>query len=221
MTRPGRRPAATERPATRGAVGARAARGNKGDGVDRRAVLDVASRLLANEGPSALTMRRLADEVGASTMVLYSRFEGREGLMNELLIEGFSRFADALGAVMHPDPWEHLRQLGRAYRRFATENPTYYRLMWGSPQTSAPLPRDCAPLPLQAHGQRAFGALLVAITRILADLDRPARDAEPLAMSVWSTVHGFVSLELAGVVGPSADEAYEVALDFVLAALRR
>lgn len=181
-------------------------------------MLDAASRLLVEEGPAALTMRRLAAEVGASTMVLYSRFEGRDGLMNELLLEGFSRFADALGAASHPDPWEHLSELGRAYRRFALANPHYYRLMWGA-QGVAP---GCdQPTPLRSQGQRAFGALLVAITRVLASLDRPARDAEPLALSVWSTVHGFTSLEMAGALGPGADEAYEQTLLFIRAALRR
>lgn len=188
--------------------------------VDRRAVLDAASRLLADEGPGALTMRRLAAEVGASTMVLYSRFEGREGLVTQLQIEGFSRFADALGAVAHPDPWQHLSELGRAYRRFARANPGYYRLMWGA-QPGPPDEGCAAPTPLQISGQRAFGALLAAITRVLAALDRPAREAEPLARSVWSTVHGFVSLEMAGALGPGADadEAYEQTLRFVNAAL--
>ncbi len=187
--------------------------------IDRRAVLDAASRLLATEGPSALTMRRLASEVGASTMVLYSRFESREQLMIALLVEGFSRFADALGAVARPDPWDNLRQLGRAYRQFARDNPDYFRLMWGSAEVRPP--QSDSDAPMMPHGQRAFGALLVAITRVLAVRDRPAREAEPVAMSVWSTVHGFVSLELAGVIDPAgADEAYERALDFVVAGLR-
>ncbi|RYE89911.1 MAG: TetR/AcrR family transcriptional regulator [Myxococcales bacterium] len=190
-------------------------------GIDRRAVLDAASRVLVAEGPSALTMRRLASEVGASTMVLYSRFAGREQLMGELLAEGFTRFADALGAVAVPDPWLNLRQLGRAYRAFALGNPTYFRLMWaGDAGLTSPAHVDAAS-PMHHHGQRAFGALLAAMTRVLAVLDRPAREAEPLALSVWSTVHGFVSLELSGVVGPDGDEAYERALDFIEAALRR
>lgn len=189
-------------------------------GVDRRAVLDAASRLLVSEGPGALTMRRLASEVGASTMVLYSRFASREQLMGELLAEGFSRFADALGAVSLPDPWANLRQLGHAYRGFALANPTYFRLMWTSEGRVVPPGAAGCDNPMHQHGQRAFGALLVAITRVLARLDRPARDAEPLAQSVWSVVHGFVSLELAGAVSPDPDAAYERALDFVEVAVK-
>lgn len=186
----------------------------RGDGVDRRQVLDVASRLLADEGPSALTMRRLASEVGASTMVLYSRFTGRDELMGQLLTEGFARFGDALGEVSHPDAFEQLRELGRAYRRFALENTSYFRLMWG--------PLACPPgHPPMPQGRRAYQALVLSVTRVLAALDRPAREAEPLALSVWSAVHGFVSLELSGALGPGAASSYELTLDFVIAALRR
>jgi AcrR family transcriptional regulator len=186
--------------------------------IDRRAVLDAASRLLVDEGPAALTMRRLAAEVGASTMVLYSRFEGREALIALLLEEGFARFADALGAVDHPDPWENLRLLGHAYRRFALDHPRYFRLMWGGAHGAR---KEASPPPLDGHGRRAFGSLLIAVTRILAALDRSAREAEPLALSIWSTVHGFVCLELAGACGPveHTTAAYEGTLAFLLAAL--
>jgi AcrR family transcriptional regulator len=184
--------------------------------VDRRRILDVASRLLTEEGAAGLTMRALAAAAGTSTMVLYSRFGGREALMDALLAEGFSRFADALGAVSRPDPREHLLELGRAYRRFALENPTYFRLMWGG---AAPAPATGS---TQAHGQRAFAALLHAVTRVLAQDDRPARDAEPLAHCLWSAVHGFVALELAGAApaGPLADSLFERTLRFSLDGLR-
>ena len=41
-----------------------------GRAAQRRLLLDAASRLLESEGPQALTMRRLAGEVGCSTSVL-------------------------------------------------------------------------------------------------------------------------------------------------------
>jgi hypothetical protein len=52
----------------------------------------------------------------------------------------------------------------------------------------------------------AWQALLSGVTRVLAALDRPARDAEPIATAIWSASHGFCSLELAGF--PAGDDAY-------------
>jgi AcrR family transcriptional regulator len=164
--------------------------------LQRRDVLDVASRILSEEGIAALTMRRIAQEVGASTMVLYTQFGEKDRLVDALLVESFVRFAAALRAVPTPpdDSWGHLAGLGRAYRRFALDNPTYYRLMW------SPLgQRDCdSPerAEAQRHGKLAYAILVEATTRVMATMDRPARDIEPAAIQVWSTIHGFVLLEM-------------------------
>lgn len=187
------------------------------EGPSARAILEAAETLLVEEGPAGLTMRRLAQATGASTMVLYTRFGSRDAVIDALLAEGFSRFADELGRVSEPSPREHLRELGLAYRRFALANPTHYRLMFGggAPQAEWKQLGESAAAP---HGQRAFGSLLLAVTRVLAEQDRSAREAEPVAMCVWSTVHGFVSLELCGglPVGVSPEQLYSRALEFVL-----
>lgn len=189
-------------------------------GASARTILDAASAIVVQDGASALTMRRLATALGTSTMVLYSRFGSREAVMAAVLAEGFSKFADTLAAVSLADPVAHLRELGRAYRRFARENPTSYRLMWSGAAT----PADCDPsvaTPASTHGLRAFGTLVLGVTRVLARADRPAKDAEPLALCVWSVVHGFVSLELSSGMPPGvdADAAYERTLDFALSGL--
>ena len=43
-----------------------------------RALLAAAHRLLAEDGPEALTVRRIANEAGMSTMNVYSRFGGKD-----------------------------------------------------------------------------------------------------------------------------------------------
>ena len=69
--------------------------------VDTRAsLLHAASTLLAAEGPEALTVRRIAAEAGVSTMGVYSRFGGKEGVIDALLRDGFQALADAMAAAM-------------------------------------------------------------------------------------------------------------------------
>jgi AcrR family transcriptional regulator len=181
--------------------------------IDRRDILDAASRILADEGPGALTMRRIAGEVGASTMVVYTHFGDKDGLLEALMAEGFGRFAAALRRAGGADAFDHLRALGRAYRAFALENPSYYRLLWshGRPPDAAQRFDEA-----RRHGQEAFGVLLEAVTRVMTALDRPARDVEPAAIHVWATVHGHVSLELAGEIpAEAAEDVYERTLDYV------
>lgn len=51
--------------------------------------MDAAARLLAKEGAAGMSTRRLAAEVGVSTMALYTHFGGMDGLCREARREGF------------------------------------------------------------------------------------------------------------------------------------
>ena len=58
-------------------------------------LVEAAARVLAEEGPSAVSARRLANEVGASTMVVYTHFGGMDHVLGHVRREGFRRFAAA------------------------------------------------------------------------------------------------------------------------------
>ena len=97
----------------------------------RQAVLDCASQILAEEGPQALSMRKLSQKLGASTIVLYTYFKDKPEILNELYLEGFERLRADLEAVPSgTDAMEYVMQLGRAYRKSAVRNPTYYQIMF-------------------------------------------------------------------------------------------
>jgi len=180
----------------------------------RRAILDAATRLLVEEGVRALTMRRVAREVGCSTTVLYTMFGGKQGLVEALWLEGFARLwqveAEALGTC---DPLARLGALGRAYRRHAIANPDYYRVMFGG-VTPGFRPSDEA----LAASRRTFQVLVDAVRDcIAAGLFRP-EDPELVAAALWATVHGVVSLELAGAFAPpEADAIFARAMQAVAA----
>src|SRR5687767_9518288 len=93
-------------------------------------LLKAASDVLAAEGATALTVRRIAAEAGVSTMNVYSRFGGKDGIVEHLFIEGFSRLRDAQDVGVTDDPMDDLRRVGVGYRRFALDNPTYYAVMF-------------------------------------------------------------------------------------------
>ena len=62
------------------------------------ALLAAAHRLLAEDGPEALTVRRIAGEAGMSTMNVYSRFGGKDGVIDELYADGYRRLVAAIDA---------------------------------------------------------------------------------------------------------------------------
>src|SRR5690349_15591819 len=81
--------------------------------TQRRVILDTAARLLA-EKPEGFGMRELAAAVGASTMVLYSRFGSREQILVALFEESLARLGDEFEKVTGPDPFSRIVQIGYA-----------------------------------------------------------------------------------------------------------
>ena len=167
------------------------------------AILDAARTLLSNEGTSALTVRRIANEAGGSTMNVYSRFGGKDGVIDALLIEGFGRLGDAMRRVRTTDdPIADLERCGRNYREFALANRPYYELMFD---------RSIPDYVLSGEAKMAAFATL----ELLAQRVQRAMDAEMLrpddtlavATVFWSGCHGPVSLELKAVGPPTTNWA--------------
>jgi AcrR family transcriptional regulator len=146
----------------------------------QREVLDVARGVLDREGVEALTLGRVARELGIKTPSLYKHFESKRRLDAMLIAEGLAAHAEAVGQA-----GGDLAAIAAAYRRFALGRPHLYRLM-----TEQPLPRDELPEGLEA---RAAAPLIEA----LGDRD--------LARAAWGLAHGLVQLELAGRFPADAD----------------
>src|SRR5438105_9415646 len=70
----------------------------------RRPVLESAARLLAEEGPHGLSLRRIAAEAGGSTQLVYTLFGGKPGLADALYAEGFGRLSAACRASLAACP---------------------------------------------------------------------------------------------------------------------
>lgn len=183
-------------------------------------LLDAAGLLLAAEGPDALSVRRMATEVGTSTTAVYSLFGGKPGLLRALFVEAFTRFGAHLGAVApSDDPLADILALGRAYRASATDDPHLYAVMFGSPIPGfEPQPEDWA------QAAATFEPLLDAVRRAIDAGLLCAEDPGPVATAMWANVHGLVSLELGRALPPQAGapaEVFEVAIRANLRGWRR
>lgn len=164
----------------------------------RREVLDIAARLLSEEGPAALTARRLAAEAGTSTMAVYTHFGGMPALVREVIVEAFTRLGDHLATVTPgEDTLDDLRRLAIAYRQNALDNPHLYAVMFGT----VPLGRY-RPQPEEPElGRYTFDVLVDGTRRAMLAGRLAPGDAQHVAAQLWSALHGYVMLELAGFLG--------------------
>src|SRR5438067_7716948 len=97
----------------------------------RPALIEAAARLIATEGAAGLKLRRVAEEVGTSTMAIYTHFGGMPELHRAVRREGFARLvAGAARMGESDDPIADLAGLGLAYYRLAITKPHLYRAMY-------------------------------------------------------------------------------------------
>jgi AcrR family transcriptional regulator len=160
-------------------------------------VLDATGRLLVEEGASALTMRRIAGEVNASTQVLYTMFGGKDGLADALYREGFARLTEAHETARPAtNPTRRLEDRARRYFENAAANPAYYRVMFFD---AIPGFRPSQETLAETWG--TFDALAEAVracARAGAIAPRFAEEPREAALTLWSAVHGVASLHVAG-----------------------
>ncbi len=190
----------------------------------RERLVDAGLELLDRHGPAELTVRRIAEAAGTSTMGVYTKFGGRTGVLEAIYRQGFELLRAALGAVPHAeDAIRHILDLALAYRRFAIANPALYAFMFEQPVPDF----DPNPTLRVEVLDTTFGLLVTAVQRATAQGALPDGDPVHTSVLVWCLAHGMVSLELTHAASspqpgrfPASPEAGErILLDGVRATL--
>lgn len=177
-------------------------------------MLQAASTLLRDEGPEALTVRRIAAAAGCSTMGVYSRFGGKDGVVDALFREGFELLRDTLEAVeTTDDPVDDLARGARAYHDLAFAHATHYAIMFGRAVPGFEASADSL-----AIASASF-EVLIGLVRRATDAGLLEGDPVTIAAAIWSTVHGITSLDLSA--SKPAAAAGLLPLDETIGALLR
>ena len=145
----------------------------------RDRVLDHTRRIAEAEGWDAVTIRRLATELGVTQPVLYTAFGKRQDIVDAVALRGFAELAAALDTS---DP-------AAAYLDFARAHTATYEAMFLMP-TGLPFAATDVPAPMRM----AFTAL----GRALGITDDIRTEI------AWSLLHGVASLDSAGRLSAGA-----------------
>jgi AcrR family transcriptional regulator len=160
----------------------------------RTRILDAARELFANEGVESVTMRRIADRIEYSPTAIYFHFRDKEALLAELCDCDFRSFAHGFAEIARiADPIARLRAAGAAYVSFGLNNPNHYRLMFMTPKTAESTIAKGNP------EEDAYAFLKVIVAELMAKgfFRDELIDIDLAAQTIWSGVHGLVSLEIA------------------------
>ena len=174
------------------------------DDALRDRLLEEATGLVADGGTGALTVRGAAALAGTSSSAVYTLFGGRDALLRAVGERAAVRFAARLKAAPpSDDPDVRLLALGVAYRRFALDDPEAYRVMFARHGVGASHPESgpVAQAPTFLVLREAVGRALAAGAASAAYPDGPRpEDVTRAATQVWALAHGWVTLELDGLL---------------------
>lgn len=165
-------------------------------------VVDLAERLIDGEGLAALSVRRLASELGVSRQVVYTHFTGMHDVFEQLHLRSGRHLTDSvLGLEAPVGSDERLVSAAHAYVSYSRLRPAMFELTFGQPVPGF-IPSEETTTALR----KVFRVRIVGLIEEWCDANEI--EIEPKAMLdrarvYWSAVHGLVTLERAGHAAPS------------------
>ena len=191
----------------------------------RRKILDAARAIIMEEGFAALTMRRIAERIDYSPAAIYLHFTDREEIARDLSREGFGELLQCLQPTSAAvDPWVRLREISRAYVSFGMAHPETYKLIFmeDARYMKAIFARK-EPVTENDPATESFRILFRA-AQDLKQAGLTNKQIEPLELTetIWTAVHGIVSLKLTctDFLKSSAERLVEITFEAIEQGLR-
>ncbi|PRY40422.1 TetR-like C-terminal domain-containing protein [Umezawaea tangerina] len=172
------------------------------------AVVDVALRLVDEEGPAALTLAAVAARAGVATPSLYKHVRNLAELRSLMSARIAEELGDRIGeAVLGRSADDAIRALMMAWRAYVVENPNKYGSL------------DQSPDPQRAEAAKRVVDIIVASLRAYGLEDS---DAIHATRCLRAAAHGFAVLEAAKgfQMAEDLDESYDLLVRMVTAGLR-
>ena len=179
--------------------------------LDQDQVVEAAALLADTEGLGALTLTRVAKELGVRQPALYRHVESYQDLLRLLSLKGREQLADALSeAAIGVSGDEAVAAVGLAWRRAVLANPGLYEAT------------DRYPCAGDAELEEAVDRIVAIIAQALAGFDLDDDHRVHAARALRSAFHGFCQLE-AGDGHPhphDLDETFDCLIELLCAGIR-
>ncbi|GBF77711.1 TetR family transcriptional regulator [Paenibacillus sp. 598K] len=180
------------------------------NGINLDKIVRAATEIIDSNGLEELTLTSLAQKLEIRPPSLYNHVNGVQDVRRLLSIYGLEQLLSViLRAVSGRSGDEAIREMAKAYFRFARTHPGLYEIT-----LMAPAPED-------EEMQRVSKEIVELVVRVLAAYRMDPTDAIHAARSLRSLLHGFAALEQRGGFGlPVAlDDSYTHMIDTYLAGL--
>ena len=172
------------------------------NGTSQR-IYDCALNILEAEGPHAVSMRRVAKDVGITPMAIYHHFPCREALLGAVVDSEFEKLAGFFSRLNGKRSFESaIVHIMDGYVDYALAHPRIFDYVFAMPRPGA------RRFPDDFRARRSptlnLTADIVSSWMKLGKLKRD--DVWEIAMDLWAHAHGYLALWRAGRFHLSEDE---------------
>jgi AcrR family transcriptional regulator len=164
----------------------------------KNALIQAGVKILAREGVSGLSLRKVAKQAGVSHAAPYSHFADKQALIAAISTEGFKQLhtqIEDISSVNKTNPAALLVETAWAYMQFALNEPDRFKLMF-----SSVLEKEKEYPDFVEYSQKNFSQIVEVVKICQFAEILHAGPAEITAVGVWSTVHGLIMLILEGQI---------------------
>lgn len=174
----------------------------------KNALIKAGVEILAKDGVSGLSLRKVAQRAGVSHSAPYSHFTDKQSLIAAISTEGFTQLYTELEAAISPYPKHPKKQLlegVRAYVRFAEENTDTFKIMF-----SGVLEKEKDYPSFVEISSKTFKLVVGVVQTCQNARILPKGPADLMAVSVWGQVHGILSLALEGQISHTVLDQHDI-----------
>jgi AcrR family transcriptional regulator len=174
----------------------------------KNALISAGIEILAEDGENGLSLRKVAGRAGVSHSAPYAHFADKQALIAAISTEGYRRLYEKLIAVTQTYPGDPLCQLVETawvYTRFAMDDTAHFKITF-----SGIIEKEKDYPEFVEMSKRSFSVVEAIVKTCQEAGVLEAGPTDAVAVSVWSMVHGFVSLLLENQISHTVTERMTV-----------
>ena len=172
----------------------------------KNALIQAGIEILAEEGVTGLSLRRVAKRAGVSHTAPYSHFADKQALVAAISTEGYRKLFEQLTLAeleFGSDPLKKLVEVAWCYVQFAVNDPAHFKITF-----SGVIEKEKDYPAFVDISQQSFAFIVEMVTECQSASILRAGPSDLIAVHLWGAIHGFATLLIEDQLSSAVIETY-------------